>query len=372
MVPSAYGIQARLLAQSLPKYGFTIGVACNFGVGGHVIDSNPKIYPASNTRNGDGNVWAAAEDFKPDVILSLYDVWALEFPRDPRLEQYPWIAWTTVDSAPLDPNTLRKLKDRAAGVVAYSRFGQSVMREAGLAPRYIPLGIETDVFVPINKKPRPAELRGKFIFGMVGRNNTIPSRKGFDVAMLAFAQFAARHDDAYLYLHTCLNKQDGGLSLFRLAQELNITNRVFYCDQAKERFGFPDDYMVKMHQSFDVLLEPSRAEGFGLPIIEAAACGIPTIATNHSSMTELVENTGGWLVDNQPMRMITETWWANPDQGHLLYAMEQAYQAKRTGELESRGRTARRLAERYDFEAYVAPAWAEYLERGTWKLGQSK
>jgi len=375
---TGYGVQTRLLAQSLMRYGHRIAIAANFGIAGAVVDTNPRIYPASSTRSGDANVWAAVEDFQPDVIISLYDVWALQFPGDPAIRHIPWIAWVTVDAAPIDLRTPygKLLSGPAAAVVAYSKFGRAVMRSAGLKPHYIPLGVQTDVFTPGDKAearedlvhPQTGESLDKaFLMGMVGRNNTSPSRKGFDVALVAFRKFSARHPNAFLYLHTFAGKQDGGLDLYRMAGELGLTNRVLFCNQARERLGYPDEAMVNMFRSLDVLLHPSRAEGFGIPILEAACCEVPTIATNGSSMTELVKDSGGWLVKQQPTRMISEAWWANPNIDHLVFAMEQAYASKATGEIVRRGQTARRFAERYDFESYVAPMWNGFLEKGEWR-----
>jgi glycosyltransferase involved in cell wall biosynthesis len=59
--------------------------------------------------------------------------------------------------------------------------------------------------------------------------------------------------------------------------------------------------MVKVYNACDIFLTPSRLEGFGLSVAEAMACGKPVVATNCSSLPELVEdNKGGFLcrVDN--------------------------------------------------------------------------
>jgi glycosyltransferase involved in cell wall biosynthesis len=60
--------------------------------------------------------------------------------------------------------------------------------------------------------------------------------------------------------------------------------------------GFlPDDQLSALHTGAVALLLPSAAEGFGLPAIEAAACGTPVIATIESPLPELLEG-GGFFV----------------------------------------------------------------------------
>lgn len=48
--------------------------------------------------------------------------------------------------------------------------------------------------------------------------------------------------------------------------------------------------LVKAYQNADALLFPSRMEGFGLVALEAMACGTPVIASNNSSIPEVIEN----------------------------------------------------------------------------------
>ena len=50
----------------------------------------------------------------------------------------------------------------------------------------------------------------------------------------------------------------------------------------------PDDALVELLQTCDVFFFPSLYEGFGLPVVEAMACGAPAIASNNSSLPEIV------------------------------------------------------------------------------------
>ena len=52
--------------------------------------------------------------------------------------------------------------------------------------------------------------------------------------------------------------------------------------------GVSDDEMVALHQVARLAIMPSTEEGFGLPVLEAAACGCPVIVSNVSSLPEIL------------------------------------------------------------------------------------
>ena len=56
------------------------------------------------------------------------------------------------------------------------------------------------------------------------------------------------------------------------------------------------------HQGLSLLVMPSRAEGFGLAAAEASACGVPVVATDASSLPEIIrhEKTGLLVPPNDP------------------------------------------------------------------------
>lgn len=58
----------------------------------------------------------------------------------------------------------------------------------------------------------------------------------------------------------------------------------------------PHEKMPEIYQQMDILLFPSVREGFGLAAVEAMACGLPIVATNGSSLPEVVTDLKGGIL----------------------------------------------------------------------------
>lgn len=75
----------------------------------------------------------------------------------------------------------------------------------------------------------------------------------------------------------------------------------------KDVGSVPYEAMPTLYQQSHILLFPTVREGFGLAAVEAMACGLPVVATNCSSLPELiVEGRGGFLCDLGDSRMFAE------------------------------------------------------------------
>ncbi|MBI5748887.1 MAG: glycosyltransferase family 4 protein [Nitrospinae bacterium] len=68
----------------------------------------------------------------------------------------------------------------------------------------------------------------------------------------------------------------------KIAGELD--KRVIYIN------NHTDDDLVELYQSADLFLSPSLYEGFGLPMLEAMACGVPVVTSNRTSIPEVTGN----------------------------------------------------------------------------------
>lgn len=73
---------------------------------------------------------------------------------------------------------------------------------------------------------------------------------------------------------------------YKLLDKLKLRNDAIFTGYVA------DEDMVKFYNLADIFILPSLYEGFGLPVIEAMACGCPVIASNSSSLPEVVGNAG--------------------------------------------------------------------------------
>jgi len=82
-------------------------------------------------------------------------------------------------------------------------------------------------------------------------------------------------------------------TFFTCYQEIRDRVRERGLDQRVRFAGFlPDEDLVALLNLADVLVLPSKMEGFGLPAVEAAACGCPVIATTESPLPGLLGDAG--------------------------------------------------------------------------------
>ena len=70
--------------------------------------------------------------------------------------------------------------------------------------------------------------------------------------------------------------------------------------------GFvPDEDLVVLYNDATMLVLPSMSEGFGLPVVEAMACGLPVAASNRNSIPEVLGDAG-LLFDPESHEQIAE------------------------------------------------------------------
>ena len=363
--PTGYGNQTWLVCRMLPKLGHELAVASNYGLQGSRLDiGGVKIYPVGRDKFSNDVISAYADDWQADVVISLYDAWTLNFAKRESWHNR-WIAWAPVDTEKASQPIIDSLH-AATRVVAYSKHGLRVLQEAGIDAAYIPHGINTSSFMPGDKLEArkllnlPADC---FLVGMIAANIGYPSRKSIPEVIMAFSSVYQQNDKALLYLHMIPDETHGGVNVNTIAKSvgLEVGKQIIVANAFDYLLGYPEPAMVQLYRAMDVLANPSTGEGFGIPIMEAMACGTPVIGTNCTSMPELI-GSSGWLVEGEPFWEAQGGWRVTPHVYEIADAMLNAMIEPRP-EKERRSQLCRVRALEYDAETIMIPAWNDFLQR---------
>lgn len=324
--PSGYGCQTAIWIQRLTGMGHEVIVSAYWGLAGAPTQWNGiTVLPGFGHAYCSGSLAQHCRAVRPDLVITLGDVWVLDASL---LREMPAAHWLPADCRPMSSADRAVVEASGSQLMAMSRFGEERFRTAGFDPVYCPHAIDLDVFHPPadRAKLRADGMPGDedcFVVGINGANNDA-IRKSLPEQMLAFAKFNAKYPDTILTLHTGIH-QDGGQDLEVVAENLGITDRVRAVDQYRYQGGLvqPSD-LADWYGTLDVLSCCSYGEGFGLPIVEAQACGTPVITTRASAMEEL--NPHGIQVDGRPFyNGVHKSWWLSPDVTEMADAFEAAY-----------------------------------------------
>lgn len=294
---SGYGVQSKLLIEYFQRNNYEVVFLANFGLLGGKIKIDDVLYlPDELGTWGNSTIKYHAQMQKPDVILTLSD-WFVYETAQWNSNDVPWFNWTPID---LDVNPefdrLQNFMVSCHGIVPMSEFGAEQLRKTGRNPRnVIPHAIESNIFKILDKASAKQSIgfsEDSYVIGMnMANKDASENRKAFDRQFKAVKKFIVSNPDlnVILYLHTEPTTKYNGLNLIELLKENDLDlNKVIFTNPLKLT-SYPNttEEMAILYNSFDVLMNASSGEGFGIPIIEAQACGVPVLTHAATSMSEL-------------------------------------------------------------------------------------
>jgi glycosyltransferase involved in cell wall biosynthesis len=209
--------------------------------------------------------------------------------------------------------------------------------------KVIPNGVDLDVYRPDGSK-YPLKTKKTFKFLFLG--GTL-SRKGIDVLLKSYFSTFTADDDVCLvikavgtngvYAHSSIEA-----ALHQVKQTPNAAEFEYISSELS------DEEIASIYRACDALVHPYRGEGFGMPIAEAMATGLPVIATNYGACLDFCDAESAFLVPaveaplpdgaGLPPTSIGY-WWAEPDQQALAALMKQVVaNPRRAREVGMRGR----------------------------------
>lgn len=360
---TGYGVQTGLFAPRVRDQGHEVAISAFYGLqGGMLRWKGLEVYPGGNHPYGNDvlPLHAAAhfgED--PGLILLLADAWVIQ---PEALAGFRSAIWCPVDHDPCQPPTVRMLHKTGCRPIAMSRHGERMLRNEGLDPLYVPHGFDAEVFHPVPQ----AEARERlgipgdaFLVGVVAANKgNAPVRKSWPQVLQAFKRLRSAHADALLYLHTDGMGLYNGVNIMEMGEAFDIPRpSMRFANQYRNTVGFPPEYMRDVYSAMDVLLNPSMGEGFGVPIVEAQACGVPVIVTDWTAMPELVG--AGWKVGGERTWTPLGSWMLTPSIDQIVDALNVAYGRRGDAKLRER---AMEFAAGYEADFVAAQFWKPAME----------
>lgn len=272
----------------------------------------------------------AVLDFKPDVVFAIRDPWMDRHIYDSPLRPYFKLAtMPTVDSMPLEDQWISWYMD-ADAIFTYSDWAASVLEHQGgdaIMRKYLGTAspaANLDIFKPYSREGSREALgmdKDAIIIGTVMRNQR---RKLYPDLFIAFRNLLrklvseGKHhiaDKTFLHIHCAY--PDLGWEIPKLIKENGLSQKVimtYMCNNSNCRAVFTSkhqdvctmcpkcnslsaqnpgtangvDPMILAHimSSFDVYVQYAICEGYGMPIVEAAACGVPTVVVDYSAMED--------------------------------------------------------------------------------------
>ncbi|MFW5734838.1 MAG: glycosyltransferase, partial [Oceanidesulfovibrio sp.] len=146
-------------------------------------------------------------------------------------------------------------------------------------------------------------------------------RKGVDVLLQAYGQAFSAADDVTLVIKTFPNPHNDAPAMVEEFSSRDDAPEVVLINE-----DLAQEEILTLYKKCHCLVAPSRGEGFGLPMAEAMALGMPVITTGYGGQTDFCTNDTAWLIDYSFAQAKSHlsapgSLWVEPHAGHLAELM---------------------------------------------------
>jgi len=374
------GILGNYLVQGFLNIGIPALIVANYGVetGGYIRFGNATVLPVARPeedKKGFVTTLQHFTKFKVDLILYLDK----DFKAGITVaNKAPTWVIPRLDSLEYPIEYLDALKSYKE-VIAPTLFAEKELKKYGITHTYIPIGVHLKSFQQspkIESRKFFAVPKDHFCIGIVGDNKDKEPSNGWDSMFEAISIFfkicPKAKKKTTILIHSDRRDKDG-IDLEKLSKGFDIDDNCIVQDPHLMLLGIPEGAMSRMYSSMDVLLHLSRRCGSGMTILEAGACGVPSIVTDFAVQNERVNNGKcGWLVP--VVHLVSnddKTKSAIPDAQKAAEALAEAYNNKK--KRNDFSKKAKTFAINYSWEVILEQKWLPFLtKKGEELLGKEK
>jgi glycosyltransferase involved in cell wall biosynthesis len=280
----------------------------------------------------------AERDERADVLLRIFAPFDFSLSRSRRTAVFGTSeSQTVLRNQVRDFSALERLKQgQLSGdlmVVTPSRWSAEGFYKAGFKTEQVvivPHGVDVDTFQPMphrrrEVRPQISVAEDDFVFVSVG---AMTGNKGVDVLLQAFAEVTRKFPFVHLVLKGIDPLYDSKDRLLKAMQAVapedqqRVSDRLHYFGKS-----FSNEEMATLYQAADAYVSPYRAEGFNLPVLEAAACGLPVICTAGGATDDFVTEAFAHRIESTKLSHKVgdqELWRVEPSLEHLVALMSSA------------------------------------------------
>lgn len=236
------------------------------------------------------NIPSPSPNQSADVTLRMYCPWNFAASTSPQTWVFAATEWGIITNKVLRAIGVNSIAETPVNtevkIITPSAWSKAGLIRSGVQPERIaivPLGADTNIYYPPSDRQR-ISLRQTFgwsdyfIFLNIGGQT---DRKGIRPLLKAFAAVVDKYPQARLVLK-------GSELLYPSRDEIAEASRVVLGDAERAKVLSRIIYtgsqlsfaqIAQLYQAADAYVSPYLAEGFNLPVLEAAACGLPVICT---------------------------------------------------------------------------------------------
>ncbi len=306
--PIGYAMASRAIAKGLEAAGIAVAYRYLYGVG--------TVFPVDESAG-------ATDDYRINVIRQrtpVADAPALIFGQADAFDGVSArkrIGWTMLETTGVPAEWVRQC-NRLDELWVPSAFNEWTFRRSGVtAPiRVMPLGvIETGYF---NTAIRRFPMSGEFTFLSIFEWG---ERKAPEVLLRAFNRAFRRGDPVVLVCK--FSNHDPGVSPRREIEALGLDpegGKIVF----SENEYLPYYQLASLYRSADCFVLPTRGEGWGMPLLEAMACGLPVIGSYWSAQQAFMTDANsyplqvGLVAAEAKCPYYDGFHWAAPSEDHLV------------------------------------------------------